>query len=99
MINFTGIIKINPCSDKSIVGRYLNTDSIRYIRGNNYNIYSDNWQNSERTYIHYNDGSADLEKYSPEIWAKAILKANNSNEIVDIDEFAKAEENKLDIEG
>ena len=94
MINFTGIIKAKMQLDTA--PKYINTNSIKYVMP----LGNSSYVNYDISDIYYTDNSYhDSSNIPPEIWAKAILKAEKSDEIIDIEEFAKAEENKLDIEG
>ena len=89
MVNFTGIIKAQRKWSHDNKPEYINTNTIKIMTP--YPCIG--------TDITFIDQRCTTYNYSPEIRAKAILEADKTGQIVDIDEFAKSEENKLDIEG
>ena len=90
MINFKGIIK--SASEFGGQTRYINTNSIQRVAKMDAN-------SNYASKIFFSDNASEFSHLPAETWAKAILEADNSNEIVDIDKFAKAEQNKLDVQG
>lgn len=78
MINFKGIIK--STSEFGTLTRYINTNSIQRVAEMDAN-------SNYATKIFFNDNASEFSHIPAETWAKAILKADKNDEIVDIDEF------------